>query len=303
MLRETLHMLAGSGTLKRTASHNPVARRLAARFVAGETLDHALTAVQDVNEAGLTASLDHLGENVTTPAEAQAAADDAKEILRAIAAQNLRANISCKLTQFGLDLSHDLALGLMAAIVAEAASLGTFVRVDMEGSKYTQATLDIVRQIHDMHADVGTVIQSMLYRGEEDIRALTRDGIRIRLVKGAYLEPPSIAYPDKRDVDENYRRLSELLLRDGEYPAFGTHDEAIIGWIENKARELGRGADTFEFQMLYGIRRDLQHQLTRDGFNVRIYVPYGKHWYPYFMRRLAERPANIWFVLKNLAKG
>src|SRR5579872_1342379 len=302
MLRETLHYLAGSDTLRRTTAHNPLARRLASRFVAGERLDQAVSVVRQVNASGMTASLDHLGENVTSESEARSAAEDYKQILGAIEEAKLQANISCKLTSLGLDLGPGLAMELIGAVVEEAARHDTFVRIDMEGSKYTQATLDITREIFGRSRNVGTVIQSCLYRSENDVRDLNRDGIRVRLVKGAYLEPASIAYPRKYDVDDAYRRIAAQLLQDGDYPAFATHDEVIVEWVKKKARELGRAPESFEFQMLYGIRRDLQRRLRFEGYPVRVYIPYGSQWYPYLMRRLAERPANLAFMLGNLAR-
>jgi len=255
-----------------------------------------------INAAGMSASLDHLGENVTTPDEARAGAEDYKRALVAIVQEGLAANISCKLTHLGLDLGLDIATDLIENVIAEAARLDTFVRIDMEGSKYTQVTLDTTRRLFGRYRNVGAVIQSYLRRSSEDITSLNREGIRVRLVKGAYLEPPAIAYADKREVDDSYRRLSELLLRDGPYPAFATHDEPIVEWVKAKAAELGRSAETFEFQMLYGIRRDLQRRLQAEGHNVRVYLPYGSQWYPYLMRRLAERPANLMFMVGNVAR-
>ena len=302
MLRETLHYLAGSSKLKRTAAVNPVARRLAARFVAGERLEQALAAVRTVNGAGMSVTMDHLGENVTSEEEARAATEDYKRALQAIADNKLDANVSCKLTHLGLNLSEALGREQVTNLITLAASLGIFVRIDMEDARYTQVTLDTTREIFSQHENVGTVIQSYLYRSEDDVKTLNALKIRCRLVKGAYLEPPSVAFPQKADVDENYRRLAELLLRDGGYPAFGTHDEAIIGWIKAKADALGRGKDSFEFQMLYGIRRDLQRSLTAEGYRFRVYMPYGSEWYPYLMRRLAERPANLMFMVGSVAR-
>lgn len=279
-----------------------MARRLAHRFVAGETLGEAIAVVKRTNTTGMSVSLDHLGENVASFEEARRGADDYVAALDAIALDALDANISCKLTHLGLDLGTQPAEDLMTRVVKSAARQEMFVRIDMEGSLYTQITLDITRRIYSELPHVGTVIQSYLYRSADDLRDLNRAGIRVRLVKGAYLEPPSIAYARKQDVDENYRRLAEMLLADGVMPAFATHDPTLIQWIRNHARAMGRSMDEFEFQMLYGIRRDLQRSLRGEGYRVRVYVPYGTQWYPYLMRRLAERPANLMFMVGNVAR-
>jgi proline dehydrogenase len=279
-----------------------MARRLAHRFVAGETLAEAIAVVKRTNKAGMSVSLDHLGENVASVEEARTGADDYIAALDAIALNDLNANISCKLTHLGLDLGDQPAEDLMTGVVASAAHREMFVRIDMEGSLYTQTTLDFTRRIYAELSHVGTVIQSYLYRSADDLRDLNRAGIRVRLVKGAYLEPPSIAYARKQDVDENYRRLAEMLLADGVLPAFATHDPSLIEWIRNQATAIGRPTAEFEFQMLYGIRRDLQRSLQAEGYRVRVYVPYGTQWYAYLMRRLAERPANLMFMVGNVAR-
>jgi proline dehydrogenase len=302
MLRKSLHFLAGNDRLRRTASSNPAARKLASRFVAGETLDEAVAAVRTVNVDGLTASLDHLGENVITADEAREGASAYNDTLGAIADNGLQANISCKLTHLGLDLGLDGARERVVSVVSHAAERDIFVRIDMEGSMYTQVTLDLAKEIYSDYPNSGTVIQSYLFRSQGDVRDLNLRGIRVRLVKGAYLEPPNIAYPNKHDVDANYQRLSDSLLQDGQYPAFATHDEALVEWIRDRARTLGRESATFEFQMLYGIRRDLQRRLKTEGHNVRVYIPFGSQWYPYLMRRLAERPANLVFMVGNVAR-
>jgi proline dehydrogenase len=201
-----------------------------------------------------------------------------------------------------LDLGRDIAFSLASRVVEAAATCNNFVRIDMEGSQYTQTTIEMTRELFARTPHVGTVIQSYLYRSEGDVRLLSADGIRIRLVKGAYLEPESVAYPEKSDVDENYRRLAAILLTEGVYPAFATHDEQIIGWIIERARRDGIDRSRFEFQMLYGIRRDLQERLRGEGYNVRVYIPYGTEWYPYLMRRLAERPANVLFIVGSVAR-
>lgn len=303
MIREGLHYLASNEGIRRTASRNPIARHLASRFVAGESLTDALAAIRSTNQIGMKATLDELGENVRTFSDAAKAGDSYCRALDAIASQQLDANISCKLTHLGLDLGQDVAQTLVSRVVGAAAGHGNFLRIDMEGSKYTDMALEITQQAFAINPGaVGTVIQSYLYRSSDDVRALNRLGIRIRLVKGAYLEPPAIAYPQKADVDENYQRLAEMLLAEGTYPAFGTHDEALLGFIKNRAAALGRKSDEFEFQMLYGVRRDLQRQLRDEGYQMRLYIPFGTQWYPYLMRRLAERPANLLFVVGNLAR-
>jgi proline dehydrogenase len=275
---------------------------LASRFVAGETLPSVLEAVRTANARGMTATLDHLGENVTSPREAENAAGSYVEALEEIGRLNLQANVSCKLTHLGLDLGRDLAYSMVQGMVLTAASHDNFVRIDMESAKYTDVTLETTCRLFEEHGHVGTVIQAYLYRSADDVRRLNRLGIRIRLVKGAYLEPPSVAFPQKRDVDDNFRRLAELMLHDGAYPAFATHDASIIDFIRERALALGRSRDDFEFQMLYGIRRDLQRSLRDDGYRMRLYIPYGTQWYAYLMRRLAERPANLMSIAGSVAK-
>ena len=302
MLRQTLYFLASNNQLRRTATSNRYARKLAVRFVAGETLEAAVAVVKATNAAEMTASLDHLGENVTSRGEATRGADSCIAALDAIASNGFEANISCKLTHLGLDLGADVSTPLIDRVVAAAAAHDNFVRIDMEGSLYTDTTIEVTEKLFATYGHVGTVIQSCLYRSADDVLRLNRQAIRIRLVKGAYLESPKIAYPQKRDVDSNYRHLSDLLLRWGTYPAFATHDEKLINWIKSRAEELGKSRDTFEFQMLYGIRRDLQRELHGDGYRVRLYIPYGTQWYPYLMRRLAERPANLTFMIGNVAR-
>ncbi|HTS60456.1 MAG TPA: proline dehydrogenase family protein [Candidatus Acidoferrales bacterium] len=277
-----------------------LARRLATRFVAGETLEQAIAVARRLKSEGIPVTLDHLGESVTNLEEAAAARDVYLRVLDALHAEGLEANVSLKLTQFGLDLSAEQCLANVDQLVERAAGLGGFVRVDMESSEYTQRTLELVDQLHARHGSVGTVIQSYLYRSRDDIRFLNGRRIRVRLCKGAYLEPASVAFPAKADVDRNYLELAKLLLDEGVYPAMATHDEKLITAIERYVAERKMARDGFEFQMLYGIRRDLQRRLVGEGYRLRLYVPFGRAWYPYYMRRLAERPANVLFMLRNL---
>ena len=279
---------------------NGVSRRVARRFVAGEKLDDALEAARDVNRALQLASLDLLGENVSDEAGARRAADEYIAIFDRIAQEHLDANVSLKLTQLGLDLSEDLCQELLEKIVAHAATQSNFVRVDMEGSAYTQRTVEIVKRVRSEYSNVGTVMQAYLYRTEQDVQDLLAVGCRLRLCKGAYQEPPEVAFPKKADVDANYVKLMRILLASGIYHGIATHDPAMIRATLDFVREKDVKRDRFEFQMLYGIRTDLQQKLVRDGYRVRVYIPFGVDWFPYFMRRLAERPANVTFFLRNL---
>ncbi len=283
---------------------NRLTRAMAWRFVAGEDLETALRAVRDLNARGIRTALDPLGENVATEAEAVAAADEAIAILRRIEEAGVDAYLSIKLTQFGLDLGDDLCRAQLRRVLDCARDLGHFVRIDMEGSAYTQRTLDLFEEMRREYGPetVGTVIQAYLYRSQADIERLIPTGARLRLVKGAYNEPPEIAYPAKGDVDRAYRIEMEMLLARGCYPALATQDERLIGRAQGFAAAEGIDESCFEFQMLYGVRRDLQERLAATGYNVRCYVPYGTQWYPYFMRRLAERPANVLFILGNLLR-
>ncbi len=294
--------LSHNRRLRAFAERSPLGRRMARRFVAGESLADALAAVEASRGAGVTATLDHLGENVTTPAAAEQAAASAVESLEALHAGGFEANVSVKLTQFGLDLNAALVQRLLRSVAERAAALGGFVRVDMEGSAYTDRTLELVLATHAAGLPVGTVLQSALRRTAGDAERLIAAGIRIRLVKGAYREPVSLAFATKAEVDGSYRWLTERLLAAGNYPAIATHDPNIIAATLGAARQQGLPPERFEFQMLYGIRRDLQASLRRQGWRVRVYVPYGAEWYPYFMRRLAERPANLLFLLRNLLR-
>lgn len=277
-----------------------LAQRLSTRFVAGDTLEQALAVARKLNAEGITVTLDHLGESVSTLAEAAEAREVYLRTLDAIHSNGIQGNVSLKLTQFGLDLSYEQCLANVDQLVRRAAEIGSFVRVDMESSEYTDRTLELVYALHARHGAVGVVIQSYLHRSESDVDRLCAAKIRVRLCKGAYLEPDTVAFPRKADVDRNYLGLSRCLLHRGAYPALATHDEAMIRQTCRHVTENKIALDSFEFQMLYGIRRDLQRRLVRDGYRMRVYVPFGKAWYPYYMRRLAERPANVFFILRNL---
>jgi proline dehydrogenase len=302
VIRQTLFRLSQQRQLRTFATTSPIAQSMARRFVAGETLAEALDVVRRINAQGMTATLDHLGENVTARPEAATATADAIESLRAIQEVGARCNASVKLTQLGLDVDPAFAFENISSIVAAAAEYKNFVRIDMESSEYVDRTLEIFHRLFPAHRNVGVVIQAYLYRSAPDLERVIESGARVRLVKGAYLEPPSVAFQRKEDVDLNFARLTELLLARGTYPAIATHDPNMIDAAKAYARAHNIPASAFEFQMLYGIRRDLQSQLVREGHNVRIYVPYGTHWYPYLMRRMAERPANVVFVLNSLAR-
>jgi proline dehydrogenase len=304
MLRQVLLALSRQAWAYRLILSNPLTRGMAWRFVAGESRESALAAVRALNARGIRATLDYLGENVTSREEAVAAADEAIAELKAIRAAGVDANVSIKLTQFGLDLGDDLCRAQLRRVLDCARELGNFVRIDMEGSPYTQRTLDLFGEMRrEYDADtVGVVIQSYLRRSQRDVECLIAGGSRVRLVKGAYNEPPEIAYPSKADVDRAFRIQMEMLLARAHYPAIATHDEALIGRAQGFAAAEGIAESRFEFQMLYGVRRDLQERLAAEGYNVRCYVPYGTQWYPYFMRRLAERPANLLFIAGNLAR-
>jgi proline dehydrogenase len=280
--------------------HNAVSRRVAQRFVAGESLDDAIKAARNVNNAMQLASLDLLGENVSDEAGARRAAENYLSIFKRIEKEKLDANVSLKLTQLGLDLSEQLCQELLEEIVAHATAQGNFVRIDMEGSAYTDRTVEMTKRVRAKFSGVGTVMQAYLHRAEKDVLNLLAAGCRLRLCKGAYQEPPDIAFPDKADVDANYVKLMKLILPSGIYHGIATHDPAMIDATKRFVLEKSIHRDQFEFQMLYGIRTDLQQQLVREGFRLRIYIPYGTDWFPYFMRRLAERPANLMFFVRNL---
>jgi proline dehydrogenase len=303
--RSALIYLSRREGLKEFAAKFGLFKKLTTRFIAGETIDEAVAAIRDLNAHGCSASFDHLNESVGSIAETEAEVREYLDVLARIDETRIDSNVSIKLSQFGLEIDPELAYRNARRIVEDAARRGNFVRVDMEGSKVTQATIDVFKKLRSEFGlnDVGIVVQSYLYRTMEDVRDLLQIPARIRICKGAYNEPPEVAYPDKKDVDDNYVRVMQVLLKSGVYHGIATHDPKMIDATIEFAQREGIGKDAFEFQMLYGIRRDLQVQLARDGYRMRVYVPYGKHWYPYFMRRLAERPANIWFVLKNMLKG
>ncbi len=303
--RSALIYLSRHEGLKDFASGFRLFKKLTTRFVAGENIDEAVAAIREINAEGCTASFDHLNESVGNAAEAENEVREYLRILDQIDKTGIRSNISIKLTQFGLEFDPELAYRNARRVVGDAAQRGHFVRVDMEGSKFTQLTIDIFKRLRSEFGlnDVGIVLQSYLRRTYADAEELLQIPARIRICKGAYNEPPEIAFPDKRDTDANYVRVMQLLLSSGIYHGIATHDPKMIDATVEFVRREQIGKEAFEFQMLYGVRRDLQRQLARGGYNMRVYVPYGKHWYPYFMRRLAERPANVWFVLKNLFKG
>jgi proline dehydrogenase len=303
--RSALIWLSRHEGLKDFATRFRYFKKLTTRFVAGDTIDDVVPIIQELNAENITASFDHLNESVESSVEAENEVAEYLNILAKIDERRIRSNVSIKLTQFGLGIDPELAYRNARRVVEEAHRRGNFVRVDMEDSSVTQATIDIFKRLRAEFGldDVGIVLQSYLYRTLADAEDLLKLPARIRICKGAYNEPPEVAFPEKKDVDANYVKVTQLLLSSGVYHGIATHDPKMIDAAIDFATREGIGKEKYEFQMLYGIRRDLQRQLARDGFNLRIYVPYGKHWYPYFMRRLAERPANIWFVLKNLAKG
>ena len=301
-LRRTILYLSRHKALRNWVETSPSARRLSSRFVAGSQLDDALAVCRGIHADGITATLDYLGENVKSLDEAAACRDMYLRMLRAMQAAGVEPNVSIKLSQFGIDLSESACSENVAALVKAAAAIGGFVRIDMESSQYTDRTLALVTRLHREHGACGAVIQAYLRRSAKDVKRLETERIRVRLTKGAYLEPPEIAFKEKAQVDRNYLELAQSLLTVGEYPAIATHDEHIIGTVETFAAAQGTAKDCFEFQMLYGIRRDLQRRLVREGYRLRLYVPFGEAWYPYFMRRLAERPANLLFFLRQLLR-
>ncbi|RPI57878.1 MAG: proline dehydrogenase [Chloroflexi bacterium] len=308
LMRNFFLSLSHSERLRQVASRFGPARAMAHRFVAGETQEEALEAVAVLNRDGLLATLDHLGENVTSEHEARDATTEILELVEGIAAHDLRSGVSLKLTQLGLDLHPALAVENLERIVARAAEVGRFVRIDMESADYVQPTLDLFEGLWSRYKNVGVVIQSYLYRSADDVARLIQMGASVRLVKGAYDEPPEVAFPDKADTDANYVRLMEQLFCDeaqarGVFPAIATHDEHLIAWAKEHTRERQISPERFEFQMLYGIRPGLQRKLVAQGYRVRAYVPYGREWFPYFMRRLAERPANVLFFVRNLFRA
>jgi proline dehydrogenase len=306
-MRSFFLTLSRSKRMHEVATRFGLAKAMAHRFVAGETLKEAIATVQRLNEQGLLGTLDHLGENVSSEAQAHAAADEVLELLNAIETRGVQSGVSIKLTQMGLDVRPALAAENVERIVARAAEAGRFVRIDMESFDYVQPTLNLFETLWARYKNVGLVIQSYLYRSAGDVAHLVELGAFVRLVKGAYDESPEVAYPRKADTDDNFIRLIKVLFGDearsnSVFPAIATHDTRLIDWTKAHVRHQGIPLDQFEFQMLYGIRSRLQRQLVAEGYRVRTYVPYGNRWYPYFMRRLAERPANVFFLLRNLLR-
>jgi proline dehydrogenase len=303
VLRSALIALSRNRPLRRWSERTRLGVRFSSRFVAGMEIADALRVAETLNRQGLAVSLDSLGESVTSEAEAVAAAEVYHRLLDEIATRRLDAHISVKLTQMGLNLSPALAESIVENLVRHARATGSFVRIDMEDSSRTEATLGLVRRLHarsELHGAIGAVIQAYLYRSQADVEQLVGEGVRMRLCKGAYDEPPAVAFPRKADVDANFVRLSGWLLDSGLYHGLATHDEAMIAAVKSHASRQGIGRSRFEFQMLFGVRRDLQRKLVEEGYNVRVYLPFGSDWYPYLMRRLAERPANLLFLARNL---
>ena len=306
MLRAAFISLSENRSLRHLAESSSIGQRVSSRFVAGTYVEDALAATQATNALGMSVSIDNLGENVTNADEARKSADLYHQLLDRISERGLNANVSLKLTHMGFDVDQKLATDIVSSLVEHARQKQNFVRVDMEGSPYTQRTLDLVQQIHAQPGNrgvVGAVIQAYLRRSEADIGTLVSQGIRIRLCKGAYKEPPELAFPEKADVDANYIKLVKILLKSGVYHGIATHDEKMIEATIQFAQQEKIPATAFEFQMLYGIRRDLQRDLVRRGWRMRVYIPFGTEWYPYFMRRLAERPANALFIARNLLRA
>lgn len=305
MLRSAIIRVSEASWVERMVRRSRLFRKLVDRFIAGDNLDQAMESAERLAEAGFLVTLDYLGENTRSEAEALAAKATYSAMLERIAQSphKSKINISIKLTQCGLDQGEAFAEQNFRDVLGVAAQSGNFVRVDMEGSAYTQRTIDMILRVWSDFKNTGTVLQSYLYRNDDDVEIMVANGIRTRLVKGAYLEPASVAYPDKAKTDEAYVRQAKRLMVAGNYPAIATHDEKIIAELEAFEKAKGLDRSTFEYQMLYGIRRDLQQRLLDAGYNVRVYVPFGDSWYPYFTRRLAERPANMMFILKSLFKG
>jgi proline dehydrogenase len=304
MLRSSLLYLSRQQRIFSLIKNVGFARKMASRFVAGETIATALDAVAQLNAKGISASLDLLGESVHREAEARTTGRQYLELLDRIAERKLNANVSVKLTALGQDISDDLGVEIVREVLARAKQYESFVRLDMESSAYTDRTLDTFeRQLYpDFRDNVGIVLQSSLRRTLDDVARANRLQCRVRICKGAYLEPPAVAFPDKVDVDRNYVAAMQQLMEHGRYPGIATHDDVIIAGAKRFAKEKGIASDRFEFQMLYGVRRDLQEQIVREGYRMRVYVPFGSQWYPYLMRRLAERPANIAFMAGNIVK-
>jgi proline dehydrogenase len=302
VLRSFLLYLSHQSWLRHWVETSPITGKLTSRFVAGSTLEQEIAVIRRLEAENIQATLDCLGENVHSPKEAEASRDAYLQALEQIEKQGMRATVSIKLTQFGLDLSEELCRKNVAELVSRAKAIGSRVEIDMESSEYTDRTLAIVREMHDKYACVRAVIQAYLFRSAGDIEDLCNRGIPVRLCKGAYKESAKVAFAAKAEVDAAFHRLMTRLLDAGTYPAIASHDERMIERALDHVRKFNIKADRFEFQMLYGIRRDLQRRLVQDGFRMRLYVPYGNAWYPYFMRRLAERPANVVFLARNLLR-
>ena len=302
MLRNSFLWLSQNRSLRRWMESSSLTRSLTSRFIAGLLLEDGLALAKALAGQGIETALDHLGENVGTAKEAKAASAAALEAMSRLARLGIDGTVAIKLTQFGLDLSMDECIGNLDPLVALAKQAGTRVEVDMESTPYTERTLQIVETMHERHGSIRAVIQAYLYRSEADIHRLNQLEIPVRLCKGAYNEPADLAIADKQQVDQAFVRLMRILLKDGKFPAIATHDPAILKQTVSFAKEIDLPPSKFEFEMLYGVRRDLQQQILKQGFNLRLYVPYGEAWYPYFMRRLAERPANVWFLLRNLLR-
>jgi proline dehydrogenase len=306
VLRSAFIALSKNRTLRSFCENTRFGRRMSSRFVAGMEIGDALRVAEALNHQGMLVTLDSLGESVSSEVEAHRAAEVYHQLLDWIDGHKVNANISVKLTQMGLELSPALAESIAESLATHAHAKGNFLRIDMEDSSLTQVTLDIVRRLNakpELRGSVGIVIQSYLFRSQADIEQLIAEGIRVRLCKGAYKEPPEVAFPDKADVDKNYIHLSQMLLQSSIYHGLATHDDAMIAAAKAFSREHRIDPSLFEFQMLYGVRRELQRSLVREGYNVRVYVPFGRDWYPYFMRRLAERPANVIFLAKNFFRS
>ncbi|MBI5032364.1 MAG: proline dehydrogenase family protein [Chloroflexi bacterium] len=305
ILRDLFLAMSTNSVIRNFVIHFPLSRRVTRRFVAGETLDEAIAVVKKLNKEGLLVTFDQLGESVTNAAEARQAKDGYLRALDAIAANKVKSQVSLKLTQMGLDLSTDLCLDNLRQVLRKAKEIGTLVTIDMEDSKYTQVTLNVFKTLREEFDNVGIVLQSYLYRSEEDMKALIALGANVRLCKGAYKEPATVAFPKKANVDANYLKLAQIFFEtngnsNGAYLDVASHDEKMINWVKGYTTAHQVNRNRFEFQMLYGIRSDLHRRLVAEGYTMRVYVPYGTHWYPYFMRRLAERPANVIFLISNL---
>lgn len=303
LTRTALLYLSRQHSLKNLFSFLPGFKQVTRRFIAGENIDDAILAIKELNALGISATFDHLGESTTSAAEAEADVREYFKVLRRIDETGVNSNVSVKPTQLGLDIGEDICHQNIRRIVEEARRYGNFVRMDMEGSDKTDATLRIFYALRAEFDNVGIVLQAYLYRTEQDLEKVMSMNARVRLCKGAYDEPAEVAFPEKKDVDDNYVKLTKKLLKSGVYHGLATHHERMIQEANEFAKREGIGKDQYEFQMLYGVRRDLQLKLAEEGYRVRTYVPYGEYWYPYFMRRLAERPANVWFILKNAVKG